>query len=63
MTGRPRAARDAVSGIVDHLSRREGMAPEDVYTLCSVCGDLRVSEVVDAPNWVIPFYFPNVVFD
>ncbi|MCC0054718.1 MAG: acetamidase/formamidase family protein [Rhodobiaceae bacterium] len=57
------AARDAVSGMVDHISRREGIAPEDAYMLCSVCGDLRISEIVDAPNWVVSFYFPNVVFD
>ncbi|KGF67282.1 acetamidase [Hoeflea sp. BAL378] len=57
------AARDAVSGMIDHLARWRGLAPEDAYMLCSVCGDLRVSEVVDAPNWVVSFYFPRIVFD
>jgi len=57
------AARDAVSGMIDHLCRWRGLAPEDAYLLCSVCGDLRISEVVDAPNWVVSFYFPRIVFE
>jgi acetamidase/formamidase len=57
------AARDAVSGMIDHLGRWQGLAPEDAYLLCSVCGDLRISEVVDAANWVVSFYFPRVVFE
>ena len=33
----------------------------DAYMLCSVCGDLRISEIVDMPNWVVSFYFPRIV--
>ena len=25
--------------------------------------DMRISEVVDIPNWVVSCYFPRVVFD
>ncbi|PWR04315.1 acetamidase [Meridianimarinicoccus roseus] len=57
------AARDAVSGMIDFLCRTKGMSAEDAYLLCSVCGDLRISEIVDQPNWVVSFYFPNVVFE
>ena len=35
--------------------------PVDAYMLCSVCGDLRISEIVDMPNWVVSFYFPRCV--
>ena len=35
----------------------------DAYMLCSVCGDLRISEIVDMPNWVVSFYFPRCVFE
>jgi len=56
------AARDAVSGMVDLIAARHAVAPEDAYMLCSVCGDLRISEIVDAPNWVLSFYFPRIVF-
>jgi len=24
---------------------------------------LRISEIVDQPNWVVSFYFPKIVFD
>jgi len=41
------AARDAVSGMVDWISANSGMSAVDAYMLCSVCGDLRISEIVD----------------
>ncbi len=55
------AARDAVRYMVDQLTARHGLRPVDAYLLCSVCGDLRISEIVDQPNWVVSFYFPRVV--
>jgi acetamidase/formamidase len=55
------ASRDAVSGMVDLLSGRFGMAPVEAYMLCSVCADLRISEIVDMPNWVVSLYFPRIV--
>jgi acetamidase/formamidase len=54
-------ARDAVCGMIDLLSTRHGMSAAEAYMLSSVCGDLRISEVVDQPNWVVSFYFPRVV--
>lgn len=57
------AARAAVRGMVDLLTWRHGMPAVDAYMLCSVCGDLRISEIVDLPNWTVSFYFPRVVFD
>ena len=56
-------ARAAVSGMIDLLAKRYNMAAVDAYMLCSVCGDLRISEIVDMPNWVVSFYFPRVVFE
>lgn len=56
------AARDALRNMIDLLSAQHGMAAVDAYMLCSVCGDLRISEIVDMPNWVVSFYFPRVVF-
>lgn len=57
------AARAAVRGMIDLLSARHGMPAVDAYLLCSVCGDLRISEIVDLPNWTVSFYFPRVVFE
>jgi acetamidase/formamidase len=56
-------ARAAVSAMIDLLSRRHNMNAADAYMLCSVAGDLRISEIVDMPNWVVSFYFPRVVLE
>ncbi|ENH6339650.1 acetamidase/formamidase family protein [Burkholderia vietnamiensis] len=56
------AARDAVRRMVDWLCGTQQMPAEDAYMLCSVCGDLRISEIVDRPNWLVSFYFPKIVF-
>ena len=56
-------ARMAVSEMIELLSRRFGYAPVDAYMLCSVCADLRISSIVDVPNWVVSFYFPRVVLE
>ncbi|WP_181704865.1 acetamidase/formamidase family protein [Chthonobacter rhizosphaerae] len=57
------AARDAVSAMVDFLAATRNMNPVDAYMLVSTCGDLRISEIVDMPNWVVSFYFPRCVFE
>ena len=57
------AARDATSCMIDLLCARHGMAPVEAYMLASVCADLRISEIVDQPNWVVSFYFPRIVLD
>jgi acetamidase/formamidase len=57
------AARAAVRSMVDLLMHQYGMPAIDAYMLCSVCGDLRISEIVDLPNWTVSFYFPRIVFE
>ena len=57
------AAHDAVSAMIDLVSRQHGMSGADAYILCSVCADLRISEIVDQPNWVVSYYFPKIVFE
>lgn len=57
------AARDAVSAMIDLLCAQRNMAAVDAYMLVSTCGDLRIPEIVDAPNWVVGFYFPRCVFE
>ena len=57
------AARDAVSAMVDLLCKQRGMSAVDAYMLASTCGDLRISEIVDMPNWIVSFYFPRCVFE
>jgi acetamidase/formamidase len=57
------AARAAVRSAVDWLTRERGMPAIEAYLLCSVCGDLRISEIVDVPNWTVSFYFPRLVLE
>ena len=44
------AAKKAVRSMVDLLNRN-GLGREESYLLCSVAADLRISEIVDSPNW------------
>lgn len=57
------ATKNAVRGMIELLGKLHGLAPERAYMLCSVCADIRISEVVDQPNWVVTCYFPNLVFE
>jgi acetamidase/formamidase len=57
------AARAAVRSMIDLQARQHSLSAIDAYLLCSVCGDLRISEIVDLPNWTVSFYFPRVIFE
>ena len=56
------AARDAVRDMIDHLDRAYRLPPELAYCLCSVAVHLRISEIVDVPNWLVSAYLPRGIF-
>jgi acetamidase/formamidase len=56
------AARQAVERMIAHLGAKYALSPKDAYMLCSVAVDLKISEVVDAPNWVVSAFLPKDVF-
>jgi len=56
------AARSAVRAMIDHLVDRRGLARQDAYMLCSLAADLKITEVVDAPNWIVACFVPDAVF-
>jgi acetamidase/formamidase len=56
------AARDAVRRMIDRLGQQHGLAAIDAYLLMSVAGDLRISEIVDQPNWIVTAYCPTSIF-
>lgn len=56
-------ARAAVSQMIELLAQTQKVSAEDAYMLISACGDLRIAEIVDAPNWVVSLQFPRSVFD
>ncbi len=56
------AARNAVRHMIDHLHERRGLSRTQAYLLCSAVVDLKINEVVDAPNWVVSAYLPESIF-
>jgi acetamidase/formamidase len=57
------AARDAVRATIAHLGATRGIEREEAYALASVAADLRIHEVVDAPNWVVGAFMPDDIFE
>ena len=57
------AARDALRRIIDWLGREHGLSAVEAYLLCSVAVDLRTSEIVDVPNFVVTAHCPLGMFD
>ena len=55
------ACRNAVLNMIDLLQER-GFSREQAYVLCSVAADLRVSNVVDVPNYVVSALIPEGIF-
>lgn len=56
------AAKDAVRDVIEHLGREYSLEPQLAYVLCSVAVDLKISEIVDMPNWVVSAYLPRAIF-
>jgi formamidase len=55
------AARNALLAMVDYLGTR-GYDRQQAYTICSVAVDLRVSQVVDVPNFIVSALLPLDIF-
>jgi acetamidase/formamidase len=56
-------ARNAVRDTISWLRAGHSLSREDAYILCSLAGDLRISQIVDQPNFGVSFYLPMSVFD
>ena len=57
------ASKNSVRNMIDLICKINHLHPNKAYMLCSVCADLRISEIVDMPNWVVSCYFPKYVFN
>ena len=55
------AARNAVLNMMTLLQER-GFSREQAYVICSVAVDLRISNVVDVPNYVVSALLPEALF-
>jgi formamidase len=56
------ACRNAVLNMIELLQER-GFGREQAYIICSVAVDLRISNVVDVPNYVVSALLPEAIFD
>lgn len=56
------AARDAVRAMIGHLAATRGLPAEDAYILASLCVDLKISEIVDAGQYIVSALLPMAVF-
>ena len=55
-------AQNAVRYMIEHVAKRYKMSPEQAYCLCGAAVDLKISEIVDAPNWIVSAYLPLAIF-
>jgi acetamidase/formamidase len=56
------AAQDAVRAMIDHLGAEYDLSPEDAYLLSSLAVDLKISEIVDAGQYIVSALLPLAVF-
>jgi acetamidase/formamidase len=56
------AAQQATRHMIDHLVAERGLSREEAYVVASVAMDLRISEIVDAPNWIVSAFLPESIF-
>jgi formamidase len=55
------AARNALLNMIEHLTER-GWTRQQAYAICSVAVDLKISQVVDAPNMLVSAFLPEAIF-
>ena len=56
------ACREALTQMIDVLLER-GYTREQSYALCSAAVDLRISQVVNAPNFTVTALLPEAIFE
>jgi acetamidase/formamidase len=54
-------SQDAVRAMIDHLTGITSLSREDAYLLCSLCVDLKISEIVDAGQYIVSALLPEAV--
>jgi acetamidase/formamidase len=55
-------AKTAVRAMIDWLVAEHPLTREDAYVLCSLAGDLKIHEIVDAGVWTVGFTLPRSIF-
>jgi acetamidase/formamidase len=57
-----KGAQDAIRAMVAHINENYGLSREDAYLLSSLCVDLKISEIVDAGQYIVSAVLPQAVF-
>jgi formamidase len=57
------AARNALINMIDYIVDTRGYTREQAYCLTSVAVDLKVSQVVDTPNFIVSAVLPLDIFE
>jgi acetamidase/formamidase len=55
-------AQDAVRAMIDHITATYGLSREDAYLLASLTVDLKISEIVDAGQYIVSAVLPESIF-
>ncbi len=55
-------AKNAVRYMLEWLMTNHRLTESQAYCLCSTAGDLKISEIVDAPNWIVSMHMPLGIF-
>jgi acetamidase/formamidase len=55
-------ARTAIRYMLDHLVEEHDLTREQAYCVCGAAVDLRISEIVNEPNWIVSAYLPLSIF-
>jgi len=45
------------------MVEERGLSREEAYIVASVAVDLKISEIVDAPNWIVSAFLPENIFE
>ncbi len=56
-------AKNAIRYMIEHLGAEYGLSPSLAYCLCSTAVDLKIAEIVDAPNWLVTASLPLSIFE
>jgi len=57
------AAQNATRYLIEWLCQTTQLSADDAYVLSSVTAELRISQIVDAPNWTVTAFFPLAVLE
>jgi acetamidase/formamidase len=56
------SSQQAIRYLIEHIVEERGLSREQAYVVCSVAADLKISEIVDAPNWIVSAFLPDSIF-